>query len=251
MLAVCNFYLGRHACEQWAPCFGKRGLSMTLPENLPASASGGPDAVTCPHCGGERWVRTSRSWKRCVCYSTARAAAFVRPIVKQGESTLPTSWQNVEPFGLADRLIVAGGYDDFRYRVWRSLLHYADRGLRYDYFDAYRLNEIAWTRDREYKSLRDLYELDLLVLVVGVADPPSSWMGSLIHAVKNGRKMHGRPTWIYAPSRAALSAPSASPEPPAALGAPAVPAPPTGDVAADRRAVLNAPVNTSNVFKKR
>lgn len=153
----------------------------------------------CADCRDEHWIRTPTGWRKCHCFETLLTDSFIKPIIRQGDAQLPAKWRKVEPWPLKDRLIIGGSYDEFRWQVWRSLLHYLQqRTLTYDYFDANRLCEIYFGRDGdEYKGVRELRKLDLLVLIVGVADLPNSYLPSLVHSVTRLRSMHGVPTWTY------------------------------------------------------
>jgi hypothetical protein len=104
---------------------------------------------------------------------------------------------------LAD-ISVGGDWQDFnkfKAMVWRSLVAYRDTaGLRrYDYLDAYRLIDIYFEKDTDYETPRNLVQLDLLVLVLGLADVPNKLLPSLIVQALTLRRDAGRPTWVYAP----------------------------------------------------
>lgn len=151
----------------------------------------------CPQCGGRLFCRTAIGWQPCECYWEKVSQLFIKPQIRERDEMLPPEWLQREPWLLADRT-ETGDYRDFRLMVWRSLLPYAASAFRYDYFEAYRLAEIQFGRDvDEYRSLRDLLGLDLLILVVGVADPPNQFLPSLIQHVLELRRMHVKPTWQY------------------------------------------------------
>lgn len=159
-----------------------------------------PD-LPCEICGGRRYHRTLAGWARCAsCWPRLLSHTYIKPPIRESEiepPTMPASW---EPWPLRDR-IESGSYPSFRHAVWGSLLYYADQRVAYEYLDAWRLAEIHFERDHEFKSVRDLGALPLLILVVGVADPPNSYIPELVRSVCNLRRMHGKPTWVY--SRAA------------------------------------------------
>ena len=167
----------------------------------------------CGTCYGRRFVRSGDGrWAPCgACFWAVVSRTYIKPIIRQGETALGEKWAAEEPWPLTDRMEV-GDYQDFRGRVWRSLLHYYTRRLTYDYFEGWRLTEIHFEREQtEYMHLRELKDLDLLVLVTGIADPPNSYTYPLVKYVTELRQMHGKPTWVYAKSRTALKAPPAAP----------------------------------------
>lgn len=176
-------------------------------------------AVECATCYGRRFVRSADGrWSPCgVCFWAVVSQTYVKPIIRQGETALGDKWVAEEPWPLTDRMEV-GDYQDFRGRVWRALLHYYTRRLTYDYFEGWRLTEIHFQREQtEYTHLRELKDLDLLVLVTGLADPPNSYTIPLVRYVTELRQMHGKPTWIYAKSRKDLR--PSSPDRPAVQAA--------------------------------
>lgn len=166
---------------------------------------------------------------------------YILPVVKQRDTTLPLVWRDRPPFPLAD-LTEYGDYDAFRLRAWASLLRYAPQRLTYDYFEAGRLAEIHFGRETApYKSTRDLLSLDLLVLVAGLADPPNSFLPSLVQAVTRLRRMHGKPTWLYTAARGQLK-PSVEHSGPVAVlpTADSAPTDPTVPAASDAKRALSA-----------
>jgi len=158
--------------------------------------------TSCPACGGRRYVRTARAWTYCAtCFAETISRTFVQPPIKQTDTQLPDSWAAKEPWPLTDR-VVTGDYTDFRYMVWRSLLHhYHPTQLTYAYLDGFRLAEIKFRHDAEYETLLQLRELSLLILVIGLVDPPNAhnpqYIARLAQTVRGARTMHGRPTWVY------------------------------------------------------
>lgn len=146
-------------------------------------------------------MRTPTGWTRCVCLGPTLDHVFIRPGLRGGLSTYPAEFDQVPPFPLQD-LTVGGKWSDlqaFKFRAWRSLAPFRDRALRYDYMDAYRLVDIHFERDTDYEYLRQLVSLDLLVLVLGLADVPNKLLPSLIVQTLTLRRDAARPTWVFAP----------------------------------------------------
>lgn len=183
----------------------------------------------CAACGGRRFITTSQGRKPCDCYWTI-LGEDIKPIIRHGEARLPaTTTPPPEPWPLTSKTVTSGDYRTFRHQVWRSLLHHMAINdefhfqSKYEYMDAGRLGEIAFRQDEEYPSYRGLIRPGLLVLVCGVADPPNKLVPHLVKAVTTLREMHGKPTWIYAPSPSVLVAPPLSmAERPVFGGAPVV-----------------------------
>ncbi len=168
------------------------------------------EPLDCATCYGRRFVRSPDGrWSPCgACFWNVISRSYVKPIIRQGELQLDPQWAAEEPWALLDRT-ETGDYDRFRGMVWRSLLHYYARRITYDYFEAWRLSEIQFERElSEYKSVRELKDPDLLVLVAGIADPHNSYTAPLVKYVSELRHMHGKPTWVYAKTLAALKAPA-------------------------------------------
>ena len=76
--------------------------------------------------------------------------------------------------------------------------------------DSWRLTEIQLGRDPEFDTARELHLPDLLILIVGVMDPPNKFTPALIRSVWELRQAYGRPTWLYE-GRSALTLPAATP----------------------------------------
>lgn len=169
---------------------------------------------SCSTCGGRQWTRGTHGWRPCGCYWTTLSTSFILPAIRQRDVELPSSWLGKEPWPLDDRL-ETGSYADFRSMVWRSLLAHYRVGFTYDYFEVNRLNEISFDRDEKYKSVRELKDLDLLVLVKGLGELRNSFISELEAYVQSIRQMHGKPTWVYNPKAGigAHGAPRLRPEP--------------------------------------
>lgn len=85
--------------------------------------------------------------------------------------------------------------------AWRSLVAFRDTGLQYDYLDVYRLVDIYFERDGAdgYPSIRHVVSLDLLILVLGMADLPNKLLPSLLTQMLTLRRDKSHPTWVFAP----------------------------------------------------
>lgn len=151
-------------------------------------------ADECVLCYGSKHIRTaSGGWTRCKCISQVIQDMFIKPQIKCGEVELPTKFLEVKQ-ELKDYLFV-GEFNEFRYIVWASLLKYPE--LTYEYMDAYRLVEIYLDQDSQYKRVRDLEDLDLVVIVLGVSDLPNKMLAPLLIQLLKQRKMLGKPTWTF------------------------------------------------------
>jgi hypothetical protein len=149
----------------------------------------------CADCGGRRYTRTPRGWSPCLsCYVSLANATYIKPQVKEGEVETPDL--RTEPWGLSDR-VETGDYTAFRHQVWRSLLHFYSRRLSYEYVEGWRLVEIQFQRDPEFTSVRQLKDPELVVLVMGLADPHHDFTPAIAKNLVNLRKMYGVPTWVF------------------------------------------------------
>ena len=152
----------------------------------------------CRKCGGRLFRPSAAGWQRCECYWDRAQQTFIKPQIRGRDETLPPEWLAKTPWPLEDR-DETGTYDDFRRMVWVSLLpHVATPAFRYDYFDASRLLDIMFERDTgEYRAVRELKDLDLLVLLTGWSDPRNEYLPMLIDQVLRLRQQLGHPTWQY------------------------------------------------------
>jgi len=69
----------------------------------------------------------------------------------------------------------------------------------YEYLDAYRIVEIHFEKDDKYQTERELVSLDLLIVVLGLAELQNRMLGPIVCKVLTLRQHEGRPTWIYLP----------------------------------------------------
>lgn len=135
-----------------------------------------------------------------MCYWAQVSQTFIKRPIRQDDLMLDPEWLAKEPWPLTDRKVQGDSgkqYDAFRYGVWRSVLFYFPQRLTYEYFDTHRLVEINFQRDAEYSSVRQLKDLDLLVLVKGLNEPPNSYSPHILDYTLTLRRMEGRPTWVY------------------------------------------------------
>lgn len=154
-----------------------------------------PSSSNCPKCKGLKHVRGNHGWKRCDCVMDELRNSFIRPKLRRGRQR-PIQI-DFTLFPLRD-FSIHSNYDFFCDRAWMSLLsisHNCD--LHYDFVEASRLVEIYLTQDSEYTRIRELEDLDLLILTLGVAEPPNKMLPSLVVQVVSQRTNLGKPTWIY------------------------------------------------------
>lgn len=152
-----------------------------------------PQTPSCPLCGNRKHLRTAQGWRRCEC----AAHALVRTHIRRGETSYPKVFDEQPPFPLTD-LTFVGNYDEYRHRVWRSVLSYPE--LHYEFIDAYRIVEVHFERDPDYSSARDLTGFGLLSIALGIAELPNKFLGPLVVQVLTMRQHHGVPTWVYSPT---------------------------------------------------
>lgn len=92
-----------------------------------------------------------------------------------------------------------GSFEAFKLMVWRSLSAYRERRLSYDYLDVYRLVDIFLSKDGEYDSVRPLVNLDIVILVLGLADLPNKLLPNIVVQFLSLRRDGYKPTWVFAP----------------------------------------------------
>jgi hypothetical protein len=152
-------------------------------------------------CGGNRHVETPQGWKRCSCLGPVLDRVYIRPQIRGGRDRYPEVFDTFAPYPLED-LTVGGTWSDlqtFKDMVWRSLVPLREAGIRYDYMDAFRLVDIHFERDETYGYVRQVANMHLLILVLGLADLPNSYFRPLLLQTLTLRRDAARPTWVFAP----------------------------------------------------
>lgn len=159
------------------------------------------DVVPCDRCDGSRHIKTERGWERCPCLQVVLDRIYIKPQLRGGRERWPDGLEG-EPIYPLQNLMLGGSwqmFQPFKDRVWRSLVAYRPRGLTYDYIDAFRLVDIAFEKDEEYKTLRGLSTPGLLIVILGMADIANKMLPSLMQQLYMLRFDAVRPTWTFAP----------------------------------------------------
>lgn len=93
-------------------------------------------------------------------------------------------------------LLIEGPLASVRSHVAPCLLSLSKGGETWTTMDAYRLIEIYLRQDEEHESNYFAVETDLLILLVGFADPRNRMLPELILQVLNRRELLHKPTWV-------------------------------------------------------
>lgn len=129
---------------------------------------------------------------------------YIKPLLRAADTDPPPTGP---AFPLTDTLAL-GDYTAFRRRVWVSLLQYESSHLRYEVFEASRLVRIHFGEDPiklTYDSMRELQETPLLILIGGVGEFVSEFLGALFTETLKIRRNLALPTWVYMPTLETLS----------------------------------------------
>ena len=147
----------------------------------------------------------TETWTRCTCIRGVLSQHYIKPLLRGADPSPPPPGPAVFP--LADTLVL-GEYATFRRTAWVSLLQYEPSHLRYEVFEAPRLVRIHFGEDpikADYDSLRELQEIPLLILIGGVGEFTSEFLGALFTETLKIRRNLGLPTWVYMPTLETLS----------------------------------------------
>jgi len=93
-------------------------------------------------------------------------------------------------------ILIEGPLASIRRHVARVLLDSKEAGKDWLTMDAYRLIEIFLGEDREYQNQHAAIDPDLLILLLGFADPPNKYLPELLLQTLSRRELIRRPTWV-------------------------------------------------------
>jgi len=93
-------------------------------------------------------------------------------------------------------IVIEGPLASIRRHVGRVLLDSKEAGKTWLTMDAYRLIEIFLGEDREYQNQHAAIDPDLLILLLGFADPPNKYLPELLLQALSRRELIHRPTWV-------------------------------------------------------
>jgi len=92
-------------------------------------------------------------------------------------------------------IIIEGPLASVRPHVGRVLLDMSRAGKTWLTIDAYRLIEIFLGEDREFQNQHAAIDPDLLILLLGFADPPNKYLPELLMQTLARRELLRRPVW--------------------------------------------------------
>jgi len=97
----------------------------------------------------------------------------------------------------SDNVVIEGPLASIRRHVARVLLDLIkDPARSWLTIDAYRLIEIFLGEDREFQNQHAAIDPDLLILLLGFADPPNRYLPELLLQTLSRRELIRRPTWV-------------------------------------------------------
>jgi hypothetical protein len=149
--------------------------------------------LICPKCKGTKHIRGPKGWRRCECVQAELSRHYVKPQLRRN-SEKPQVSSGFQPYPL-DNVLVSTDFETFRNESWASLL--AHNEPIYDFIDSSRLVEIYLSQDPVYTRIRDLEELPILILGLGVAELPNKMLPHLISQVLTFRFYISMPTWVF------------------------------------------------------
>ena len=141
-------------------------------------------------CGKSGHVRSSRGWTRCNCllreiHQRYLGMMYTDNVVAQTKLS-----------SLSGKTIrLEGSLEGVRRHVARVLLDKRGK-MTWLAMDAYRLIDIFLGEDKEYQTQVHATSVDLLLLLVGFADPPNRYLPELICQVLARRELEHRATWV-------------------------------------------------------
>ncbi len=157
--------------------------------------------MACELCGGSLHVQSSRGWVRCSCLGPIIDRGFIKPQIRGTLDRYPEAYESAEPWGLVDQ--TRGGHlsqlQAFKFMAWRSLVPHRDRQLAYDYIDSSRLVDVMFNNDANYKTIRVMSMVPLIIFMLGLADIPNKLINPGVSQLLTYRKDSGLPTWIFTP----------------------------------------------------
>jgi len=94
-------------------------------------------------------------------------------------------------------IVIEGPLASIRRHVGRVLLDMRNNPAKsWLTMDAYRLIEIFLGEDREYQNQHAAIDPDLLILLLGFADPPNKYLPELLLQTLSRRELLRRPVWV-------------------------------------------------------
>jgi len=148
----------------------------------------------CPNyarCGRHGHYQENGRWVRCPCLVMSLNRSRLGPMYcpKPRETTQLTD-------KIRDDLLIEGPLLTVRPHIARVLLDMAESGKSHMTMDAYRLVEIFLEKDDSFDSVNQAVNPDILVLLLGFADPPNKYLPELILQVLRRRALLLKPTWV-------------------------------------------------------
>lgn len=142
-------------------------------------------------------MRQHKRWVRCPCITRTLSAAFVHATLRAHDAEpLPAA----DLFPINATITEGGDWQAFRHTAWRSLLAYEPQGITHDVVFFHRLADIktgAEQSDTQESTLRDLVQLDILIVVISAYDIANRLTRSVFGNLLDERTNLARGTWIF------------------------------------------------------
>lgn len=152
------------------------------------------DRSTCEHrarCGTTGHYLENGQVVRCPCLEDE----IRRRILGQMYSPRPKSTSALSK-QTANNLLIEGPITSVKTHVSTVLLGMRAEGKNWLTLDAYRLIEIFLGEDKEHESQHEAIDPDLLILLLGFADPRNKYLPELLMQVLARRELLSKPTWV-------------------------------------------------------
>lgn len=145
----------------------------------------------CPNKCKAGHIFTQGKWVRCECLKAnlykRELGVFATPDPKKDTPLLSYTEEN---------LLIEGPMSQVRRHISGVILSLKSEGKTFTSMDSYRLVEIFVDQDQEFKSMNDMAEHDLFVMMLGFGEIKNQRLPDLILNVLMRRELKQKPTWV-------------------------------------------------------
>lgn len=142
-------------------------------------------------CGATGHYQENGSWKRCPCLEAELEQKILGPMFTE---RIPEKTRLEERQGT--NTVLEGPIASVKKHAARVLLGMRSKGKTWLTIDAYRLIDIFLGEDKEHDSQYEAIDPDLLILLLGFADPRNKYLPELVLQVLSRREMMNKPSWV-------------------------------------------------------
>jgi len=147
-----------------------------------------PDFEVCGRTGHKQ--TEEGEWTRCNCLQQEIHKRQLGSMYCENPKK-SSNLQNARPFDL----VLEGPLDSLRPHISSVLLGMSERNDSFLIIDAYRLIEIFLSLDPTLETSHSAVDVDLLIVLLGFADPPNRYLPELLMQTYTRRNMLQKPTW--------------------------------------------------------